>query len=180
MKNFIYLLSKLFFYGFSLFTILLTFYSILGVLEFYEIFQFSSVIIEDFGLLGNSFITIILPVIELKIMLRFGFLLLFILASLLFYSYYFYVLKEFFQLFINEKVFVETSLKKLHLFYKINYVPAIVFLGRALLSILKGFPLDTELVIISFIHFVIAILLYYYMDLVKKGMQVQEENDLTI
>ena len=177
MKKTIYNLSKLFFYGFSLFAIILTINSILGLIEYKGWSDFSFISFVENEESDFDFLQVQMP---FTVQILFGWILPFIIASLCFYCFYFYALKNFFKLFILEKVFSDDSLNKLNLFHKLNYLPAFVFVGRSLYSIVNSRKVDNELLIIAVIHFIIALLLLYYIDLVKKGHVIQKENELTI
>lgn len=177
MKNTVYTLSKLFFYGFSLFAIVLTINSVLGFIEYKEWLDFSFISFSENKESNFDFLVIQIP---FTVQIQFGWILPVIIASLYFYCYYFYALKDFFALFVKEDVFTEQSINRLNLFHKLNYFPAFVFLGRAFYPILNDGRADGELIIIALIHLALALLLLYYLDLVKKGYVIQQENDLTI
>jgi hypothetical protein len=101
--------------------------------------------------------------------------------TFIYYSLYFYVLQSFFEIFITEKTFKSKSMEKLTSFYKLNYVPIIV----GTLGIILRYSIYDDL---SFnephffvlIHLIVAFFLYFYLDLIKKGNSIQQENDLTI
>ncbi|MAD98223.1 MAG: hypothetical protein CMB99_12930 [Flavobacteriaceae bacterium] len=180
MKNLIYHLSRIFFYGFCLFAGLLTFGCVLALFENAEIIDWTFINFESNEVANMKLLIFELALFSLRIELQFGMILLFILLALYFYAYYFFTLKDFFNLFVKEKVFEDVSIDKLQTFNKLNYYAGFVFLGRAIYTFVNKDQLDGELVIIGAIHFVIALLLYYYTDLVRKGLKIQNENDLTI
>ncbi len=180
MKNLIYLLSRLFFYGFAIFSVLVAICSILAIFEYYAVIDFSFLNIGNYENATLKFLTIQIPYTSLKVELIFGSLLLLIFASLLFYTYYFYVLKEFFKIFIKNTLFNTTTLSKMHTFYLLNCAFAIGFAIRGIFTYFVLDNLDSELILLICIHVFITIILYYYKDVIQKGFKIQEENDLTI
>ena len=170
MKKLIYKLSIIFFYGFISFAILVTLGSLFAIIEYNNSSNFSFISFKKEPLMFRFLI----------IEMAFGYILPFILGAIYFYCFYFYVLKNFFKLFLLEKIFSEKSIEKLKLFQKLNYFPALVFLLRAFYPLLNSKNVDGELIIISFVHLSVIIVVSYYLDLAKKGLQIQQENDLTI
>lgn len=102
-------------------------------------------------------------------------------GTMIYYSVYFYVLQNFFNLFIAKKTFKEQSLKKLTLFYKLNFIPVIVgFTGIVIRYIMFEALQFDEPHFFALIHLIIAFFLYFYLDLIREGNNIQQENDLTI
>ena len=181
MKKIIHIFSKQFFY---LFTFVFAFVFIFSVLSFFEYhfgWDIPLVKIEDFNDKLQAFvslpftdsviiypITSVLPVISL-------------LVTLFYYVVFFYVLKDFFAVFTIEKVFTENSLKKLKRFQLINSIAIIAALVLAVIGAVKysRIVFDEEHLVLI-VHIFVAFLIYFYIDLIKKGQRLQEENDLTI
>lgn len=181
MKKTAYIFSKLFFYGFSLITVFVTTFSILSFVN--EKLGWNIPFIELVEQNEKYYTFIKIPFLDLG----FGFPkdaflpLIVMLLTMLFYAIYFYSLKEFFKIFTREKIFSLISLKKLKLFYKINFIPIIVaFFITIVLIIKERYISFDEQHFILIVHSFIAFLIYLYLDLMKKGTMVQEENDLTI
>ena len=171
MKSILYKFSKLFFYGFVLFAIVLTFGALCAALEHNDLVEFSFISFQQNEVLMFRFFIV---------QVLYGAVLFFIIMALCFYCFYFYILKNFFQLFTEEKVFSEKNIQNLKYFQKLNYIPAIVFLGRGLYPLINQNKIDGELVIIAIFHLLLALILWYFLELFKKGFYIQTENDLTI
>ena len=89
--------------------------------------------------------------------------------------------KEFLKVFIEKKVFESMSLKRMRFFMILNLLPLIYIIAFSLSFLVRGIPVRLEDdYFIVFAHVVIAFLIYLYLDVLKKGKYVQEENDLTI
>jgi len=100
---------------------------------------------------------------------------------MLYYAIYFYAFKEFLKVFIENKMFEAKSLKRLRFFLILNFIPLIYIIIFTVSILLRGtnFRLvDDYFIVLA--HLVIAFLIYLYLDILKKGKHVQEENDLTI
>ena len=179
MKQISYFLSKLFFYGFAFFSGFVILFSILSFIEFkvgWDV-PFVTVSSED----TEAYAHIKIPFFELMIGFQLSFKVIAMWFSLLFYTLYFWALKNFFGVFIQEEIFNTASEKKLKLFFKVNLLPVIVgfiyIIAGLLLSKNKIF--NEELFPIA-IHVIVALMVYFYMDLMQKGRRIQEENNLTI
>ena len=98
-----------------------------------------------------------------------------------FYAFYFYALSEFFKVFTKTQVFTQHSIKKLQLFGSLNLIPAVFIFLYFIVERVQSMPLkmDSEY-ILPIPHLCIALFVYLYIDLIKKGKRVQDENDLTI
>ncbi|WP_317167237.1 DUF2975 domain-containing protein [Winogradskyella helgolandensis] len=102
-------------------------------------------------------------------------------CGLVFYVIYFYTLKEFFKVFIEAQVFNAKSLKRLRIFFYINLIPLVYAVVLTIYQVLQNgkFKFEEDQGIAMF-HLFIVFLVYLYMDIIKKGNEIQEENDLTI
>lgn len=179
MKKVLYLISNTFFYAFSIFLVIVL---LLSILSFFE--KYWGINVPFVEILGdkeefNSKIN--LPFVNATIQYNFSLSILFMWFWLLFYAIYFFTLKEFFKIFIEKNVFNKKSIEKLTLFFRLNIIPLITCVGIILHSLLnkRNENLEEEYTII-FIHVCIAIVVYLYLDIFKKGKTLQEENDLTI
>ena len=130
----------------------------------------------------QSYAKISIPFIDSKIEFVFSFIIAIAMwIGLLFYVVYFYTLKEFFKVFIQETTFSIKSLKRLRIFFYINLIPLLYGIVISIIQVFKTgilkFEEDQGLAIF---HLLVAFLVYLYIDLFKKGKELQEENDLTI
>ncbi len=180
MKKTVYLLSRGLFYTFTVFFCFVFVFSILAFVEHY--LEWNIPLVDVFKANQHVYARIFLPFIDFKVEFVFSFLIVLAMwIGLLFYVIYFYTLKEFFRIFIEDEVFNHTSLKRLKTFLYINLIPIAYALVVSVIQIIKNsafkFEEDQGLAIF---HLLIAFLVYFYMDLMKKGQRLQEENDLTI
>lgn len=175
MKKVAYLVSKLTFWGFVLFSAIVIPLSILSFFEYY--FNWDIPFIEIFSEDGQDYSKI--KNIGVQFLLSYTVILMW--GTFIYYSVYFYVLQGFFKIFIAEKTFQKASLRQLTKFYKLNFIPVLVgVIGIIIRYILLGkFKFD-EPHFFVLIHLIIAFFLYFYLDLIKKGHNIQIENDLTI
>lgn len=179
MKQISYFLSKLFFNGFAFFSGFVILFSIVSFIEFKSGWDmpFVTVSTED----TEAYARIKIPFFDLMIGFQLSFKVIAMWLSLLFYTIYFWALKNFFGVFIQEEIFNKASEKKLKLFFKVNLLPIIVgfiyIIAGLILS--KKTILNEELFPVV-IHVLVAFMVYFYMDLMQKGRRIQEENDLTI
>jgi len=175
MKKTAFLLSKCIFWGFTLFSIIAIPLSLLAFLEYYFNWDFSFIEIVkrdtlDFAKINN---------IGIEFWLKYTVVSMW--ATLIFYSVYFYTLKNFFGVFISARTFEEESLKQFIKFYKLNFVPVFIgFIGIIIqFASINKFEFD-EPHFFVIIHLIVAFFLYFYLDLIRKGNNIQQENDLTI
>lgn len=175
MKKTAYLISKLTFWGFLLFSCILIPLSLFAFLEYYFNWDIPFVnIIQreglDFAKIKN---------IGVEFWINYTVILMW--ATFIYYTIYFYVLKGFFNIFITKKTFEENSLQKLNLFYRLNFIPVVIgFIGITIRYILFNTLRFDEPHFFILIHMIIAFFLFFYLDLIKKGNTIQQENDLTI
>ncbi|WP_205635360.1 DUF2975 domain-containing protein [Flavivirga aquatica] len=121
------------------------------------------------------------PLLELRINVPFSYSIIIMWSAMLYYTIYFYALKNFFKVFIKKNMFETKSLKRLRFFLKLNLIPIIYIIIFTVSFLLRGdtfSPQDDYFIV--FAHLVVAFLIYLYLDILKKGKHVQEENDLTI
>lgn len=181
MKKLAYISSKILFYGFTLLTLFVIIFSLLSFLEhtlglnipFVELQQHSS----------KQFTLVMIPLIHLGFGFPTGntFKMLAMFLTLSFYIVYFYSLKDFFKIFILENTFTSKSINRLSTFYKLNFIPVIIsFLGIFYTVFKRKEMYFDEEHLFLLLHLLIAFLMYFYLDLVKKGQVIQEENNLTI
>lgn len=180
MKKTIYILTRGLFYAFAVFFCFVFIFSILAFVEHY--FGWNIPFVDIYDNIGQQYAKISLPFIDFKV--EFIFSVIVVIAmwiGLLFYVTYFYALKEFFRVFIEDQVFNHKSLKRLKDFFYINLIPILYALGLSIGQIIKNghFKFEEDQGIAIF-HLLVAFLVYLYMDLLKKGKVLQEENDLTI
>tara|TARA_R110002124_G_scaffold271690_2_gene440613 strand:+ start:741 stop:1268 length:528 start_codon:yes stop_codon:yes gene_type:complete len=175
MKTAAHIISNITFWGFVIFSCILIPLSFLSFLEYF--FNWNIPLIDivkrenlDFAKINGIGVEFW---INYTIILMWG--------TFIYYTFYFYILQSFFRIFITQKTFEENSLKRLSLFYKINFIPVIIgFIGGTYRYIsLSKFKFD-EPHFFVLVHLIIAFFLYFYLDLIKKGNYIQQENDLTI
>lgn len=175
MKQTAYIASKLLFYLYLSLYIFIMVFSILSYFEYKFGIQIPFVEIID------NRPKVHVPVLGLGINIPLNSAILIMWTSMLYYAIYFYAFKEFLRVFVEKNMFEVKSLKRLQFFLILNLIPLvyiILFTGSFLIKG-KAFRLEDDYFIV-FAHLVIAFLLYLYLDVLKKGRRVQEENDLTI
>lgn len=175
MKKLAYISSKILFYCYSTLSLFIMIFSILSYFEYK--FGLQIPFVEVFE--NHSKINV--PILGLRINVPYNYAILIMWTAMSFYAIYFYAFKEFLRVFIENKVFEAKSLKRLRFFLKLNLIPLIYIIIFAASFLLKGadFRLHDDYFIV-FAHLVIAFLIYLYLDILKKGKYIQEENDLTI
>ena len=175
MKKIAFLFSKLFFWGFALFSAFVIPISILSFLEYF--FNWDIPFVEIIQRKELNFAVI--ASVGIEFWLSYSVILMW--ATFIYYSIYFYVLQSFFKIFMIEKTFEEYSLKKLTFFYKLNFIPIIIgFFGITIRYTMFDMLRFDEPHFFVLLHLIIAFFLYFYLDLIKKGNNIQQENDLTI
>lgn len=175
MKQTAYIASKLLFY---LYSILYLFIMVFSILSYFE-YKFGMQI--PFVEIMENRPKVHVPVLGLRINIPLNYAILIMWSSMSFYAIYFYAFKEFLRVFVEKNMFEVKSLKRLQCFLILNLIPLvyiILFTGSFLIKG-KAVRLEDDYFIV-FAHLVIAFLLYLYLDILKKGKRVQEENDLTI
>ena len=180
MKKTAYLLSKGFFYAFSVFFLFVLAFSILAFAEYK--FGWDVPFVEITNQDGGEYAFIKIPLIEMSVSFVYNILVVFVMwIGLLFYAIFFYVLKEFFKVFVEDEAFNTKSLKRLKSFFYINLIPLGYVIVLSIVQLVKtgGFKFEEDHGV-ALAHLFIAFLVYLYMDLLKKGKVIQEENELTI
>ncbi|MDO5972741.1 DUF2975 domain-containing protein [Flavivirga jejuensis] len=175
MKQLAYISSKLLFYIFSILYIFIMVFSILSYFEYK--FDIQIPFVEVFE--NHSKIKV--PLLGLNIGVPFNYSILIMWSAMSYYAVYFYSFKEFLKVFVKKKMFETKSLKRLQLFLILNVIPLIYIIIFIISFLIRGaaFRLVDDYFIV-FAHLVIAFLIYLYLDVLKKGKYIQEENDLTI
>jgi len=175
----IYFLSKLFFYVCLAFVVFLILFSALSFAE--SIWKIDIPLVEVTTTSIETRTKIQIPFMDMHIGFPNSVLVFFMWVFFGFYALYFYSLSQFFKVFTQTQVFTERSIKSLKIFGWLNLVPITFGILASLVDIFrgKGFKMDSEYLLV-FIHLFVALLVYFYVDLVKKGKRVQDENDLTI
>ncbi len=175
MKQLAYISSKLLFYFFSILFLFIMVFSILSYFEYKFNIQIPFVeILENHQKIN-------VPLLGLRINVPLNYSILLMWSAILYYAVYFYAFKEFLKVFIERKTFDTKSLKRLRFFLKLNLIPLVYIVTFTISTLLRG--VNIRLVddyFIVFAHLVIAFLIYLYLDILKKGKYIQEENDLTI
>lgn len=129
----------------------------------------------------NSRPKIHVPILGLRINAPMNISILLMWISMSFYAVYFYFVKEFAEIFVKSNIFETKSLKHLRSFLTLNLLP-LIYITILVISILvrgANFKLEDDYFIVL-VHIMIAFLIYLYLDILKKGRNIQEENDLTI
>lgn len=175
MKQIAYLLSKLLFYFYSIFYLFIMVFSILSYFEYKFGVQIPFVeILENRPKIN-------VPILGLRINVPLNYSILIMWSAMLYYAIYFYVFKEFLKIFVKKNMFERPSIKRLQFFVILNIIPLIYILIFTASFLIKGAAIRLEDdYFIVFAHLVIAFLIYLYLDALKKGKYIQEENELTI
>ena len=170
-----YLLSRIFFYICAFFTAFIFLFSLLSFFESRFALDIPLITIVE----NQTSISIPFSKSHIKFFSSTGIIALWL--SFGFYALYFHALSEFFKVFTKAQVFTNHSVKKLQLFGYLNLIPPVFILITFVIGRIKNMPLrmDSEY-ILPIPHICIALFVYLYIDLIKKGKLVQEENDLTI
>ncbi|WP_445731287.1 DUF2975 domain-containing protein [Mariniflexile sp.] len=175
MKKLAYIVSKLFFYVFSVLYLFIMVFSILSYFEYKFDFQIPFVEVLE----NHSKVHV--PLLGLGINIPYNYSILIMWSVMLYYAIYFYAFKEFLKVFIETNMFDAKSLKRLRFFFKLNVIPLVYIIIFTVSFLIRGakFRLEDDYFIVL-AHLVIAFLIYLYLDVLKKGKHIQEENDLTI
>lgn len=175
MKQLAYITSKLLFYAF---TILYLFIMVFSILSYFEYkFGFQIPFVEVF----ENHSKVHVPLLGLGINIPYSYAILIMWTVMLYYAIYFFAFKEFLKIFIEKNMFEAKSLKRLRFFFALNIIPLVYIIMFTVSLFIRGakFRLEDDYFIVL-AHLVIAFLLYLYLDVLKKGNHIQEENDLTI
>jgi hypothetical protein len=180
MKKVIYIFSKVLFNVFAVFFGLVFVFSILAFAEYNWGLDIQYV--EIIKKAGEQHARLSIPFVDVIVeFLLSSWVMVIMWIGLLFYVLYFYFLKEFFKVFILEQSFNSESLKRLKTFFYINLIPLLYALIVSIAQIIRfgKFKFEEDQGI-AIVHLFVAFLVYFYIDLIKKGKYLQEENDLTI
>jgi hypothetical protein len=175
MKQLAYISSKILFYVYSILYVFIMVFSILSYFEYKYHIQIPFVeIIENRP-------KVMVPILGLGINIPLNYSILMMWTAMTYYAVYFYAFKEFLKVFVKRNMFEDKSLKRLRLFLILNIIPLVYIIVFTVSFLIKGvaFRLEDDYFIV-FAHLVIAFLIYLYLDVLKKGNYIQEENDLTI
>lgn len=179
MKKIAYILSKIFFWSFALFSSFILLFSILSFFEYF--FNWNIPLIEISTKENENYVSLKVPFIKLFVQFLLSYTVILMWFTFVYYSFYFYILQSFFEIFIAEKTFESRSLHQLEKFYKCNFIPIIVGMIGVVIRyfIFRDVHFD-EPHFFVIVHLTIAFFLYFYLDLIRKGNKIQQENDLTI
>ncbi|MFL1012469.1 DUF2975 domain-containing protein [Flavisericum labens] len=175
MKKLAYISSVILFYSIATLLIFVMVFSILSYVEYK--FELQIPFVDIIGSKGKVHV----PLLNLHINIPFNYSVLIMWIVMLYYLIYFYLFKEFLKVFVSKKVFESKSLKRLKFFLIMNCIPLVYIVIFSFQFLKKGasFRLHDDYFIV-FAHLIIAFLIYLYLDVLKKGKHIQEENDLTI
>ena len=171
----IYLLSRALFYICIVFTVFILLFSVLSFFESYFDIDMPFITIS-----GNQ-TSISIPLLKSHIEFFNSLGVVALWSSFGFYALYFHALSEFFKVFTKDQVFTNHSVKKLSLFGYLNLIPPVFILLYFIIELIQNMSLHMDSTyILPIPHLCIALFVYLYIDLIKKGKLVQDENDLTI
>ncbi|GAB1855261.1 hypothetical protein MHTCC0001_00940 [Flavobacteriaceae bacterium MHTCC 0001] len=175
MKKLSYLTSSVLFYTIAS---VLSFIFLFSILSFFEYkFGIDFPFVEIIGSRGKVHV----PIFNLGINIPFNYAIIFMWIGMAYYTIYFYAFKEFLNIFLQKKMFETRSLKRLRFFLRLNILPLIYIMILCFGFFILGKTVSIkEECFIILAHLVVAFLIYLYLDILKKGKFVQEENDLTI
>ena len=175
MKRLIYLFSLFLFYSYTTLFIFVITFSALSFLEY------SYGINIPFVELFENHPKVYVPLLGLKINIPMNFAVLIMWTVMSYYAIYFFFVKEFARIFIKSNIFEQESLRRLRFFMILNFIPLVYIIVLVSSIFMRGvnFSLEDDYFIVL-AHTVIALLIYLYLDILKKGRYIQKENDLTI
>jgi len=175
MKQIAYISSKILFYTYITLYLFVIVFSILSFFEYKFGWQVPFVeIIENRPKVN-------VPILGLRINVPLNYSILIMWIAMTYYAAYFYAFKEFLGVFVKKKMFETKSVKRLRLFLILNVIPLVYIIVFTFSFLIKGASIRFEDdYFIVFAHLVIAFLIYLYLEVLKKGKYIQEENDLTI
>lgn len=175
MKKLAYVTSKILFYTIAIVLLFIFVFSIFAFLEYK--FELDIPFVDVIDRRGKVHV----PVLGLNINVPFNYAILTMWIAMAYYIIYFYAFKEFLKVFVKKELFDKRSLKQLRFFLILNILPLSYIIIFTSSFLIKGIPIRFEDdYFIVFAHLVIAFLIYLYLDVLKKGKYIKEENDLTI
>ncbi len=175
MKKIAYIASTLLFYSISALLAFVFLFSILSYFEYRYDWQIPFVDII------NSKAKVHVPLLDLHINIPFNYSIIIMWSVMFYYTLFFYALKNFFKVFINNNMFKVKSVKRLKFFMLLNSIPLVYIILFTTSHLIKGVGFrfqDDYFIVLA--HFTIAFLMYLYLDVLKKGKHIKDENDLTI
>lgn len=176
----IYFISRLAFVVCLLFSVFIILFSILAFAESNLNINIPFVGVET-GVDSLSYTRIDIPITDLHVAYQNSFAIVLMWLAFAFYTFYFLTLSKFFKIFTEEEVFTASSVKILKRFMVLNLIPVCAGVGYILVTYIgtHNFRMDSEYLLLI-VHSFVALLVYLYLDLLKKGKLVKDENDLTI
>jgi hypothetical protein len=97
-------------------------------------------------------------------------------AFLLLYGLFFWLLANIFKTFREPKLFTPTGVRRLTIFYVLNFSIPMIFL---VIHIITNYEIST-MIIIAFLHFVLGVFAYFMAAIFRQGLHLQKEQDLYI
>jgi hypothetical protein len=179
MKKIMYWLSKVFYITCSFLFVFIFLFSILSFFEFY--LGWDIPFVEIIKSESKTMIHIIVPVVKMRLIFPPSIIVMLPLITFSFYAFYFYHLHLFFGMFIKPKLFTSDHLKKMKLFYRLNLVIVVISAVATLFNWVKDreIKMDETFLIVG-THCFVAVIIHLYLEMAKKGNQLQQENDFTI
>lgn len=175
MKKLAYISATLLFYFIATVLIFVFLFSVLSFFEYK--FEWQIPFVDIINGKGKVYV----PLLGLGINVPFNYNVFIMWIAMAYYMFYFYAFKEFLKVFVEKRVFDGKSLKRLRFFLILNVMPIIYIVIFTASFLLKDTPIrfeDDYFIVLA--HLVIAFLVYLYLEVLKKGNQIQQENDLTI
>ncbi len=181
----VYWISYLIFIVSALFAGYIFLFSILGLLEWFDVYNFPLVdVMSNAENSSKSQIAITIPFTSnfSTLSTSYGWYSLpLIVISLSATAVYFYYLKEFFKTFIHQDIFQDNSIKKIRTLLFFNILLTLVNFANLLYECILLKRVDFSEQFFYFLtHLSISLLLYLYLDILIKGSDIRKENDLTI
>ncbi|HMK02903.1 MAG TPA: DUF2975 domain-containing protein [Ferruginibacter sp.] len=96
-------------------------------------------------------------------------------STMMLYGIFLWLLSAVFKAFMQKKIFVPISVKRLKHFYLFNFFAPVIYI-----ICLVAFRLDfRDALIIAFLHMMIGVFNYFMAIIFQQGLVLQEEQDLT-
>lgn len=92
------------------------------------------------------------------------------------YGLFFFLASGAFKVFSKDPLFTQKGVNALSWFYKGNLLVPLLFLVLASCYV----PIEEEGIVLTMVHFVLGIFAYFLAAIFKKGVQLQQEQDLII
>ncbi|MGB5980970.1 MAG: hypothetical protein WBG46_02390 [Nonlabens sp.] len=179
LNQFIYWISKVFFYLFAAFFLFLLVFAILGICEFF--LGWNIPFVEAIDHKNKTMIHVTIPFTGVGVGFPPNGIVILPLLIFGFYTFYLYRMQKFFQVFAHDQSFTKENLKRLKIFYLVNIVIVTIAAIATLIEWCYDWRIKMdESILIVVIHAFVAFLIKFYIDLSVKGLHLQNENDLTI